>query len=229
MPVNPEDRPPPWNGEGQVFADAALPFGLRSAPKIFNAVADALAWILQKEGACALLHYLDDFLIIGKPQSEECAGSVALTQAVCQKLGVPLATHKCEGPSCSLTFLGVLMELRLPPERLERLAKTVNQWRLRKSCKKRDLLALIGQLQHACRVVKPGRSFLRRMIDLSMTVRELHHFIHLSRGDRSDLEWWSMFLSDWNGVSLLSTVVRKPSDVIITFDASGKWGLLFHQ
>ena len=165
VPVHPEDRPllgMEW--EGQVFADAALPFGLRSAPRI--ALADALAWILQREGACALLHYLDDFLIIGKPQSEECAGSVALTQAVCQKLGVPLAMHKCEGPSCSLTFLGILidtvaMELQLPPERLERLGKTVEQWRLRKSCKKRDLLALIGQLQHACRVVKPGRSFLR--------------------------------------------------------------------
>ena len=52
------------------------------------------------------------------------------------------------------------MELWLPPERLEKLAKTVNQWRLRKSCKKQDLLALIGQLQHACQVVKPGRSFL---------------------------------------------------------------------
>ena len=230
MPVHPEDRPllgMEW--EGQVFADAALPFGLRSAPQIFNALADALAWILQREGACALLHYLDDFLIIGKPQSEECAGSVVLTQAVCWKLGVPLAMHKCKGPSCSLTFLGILidamvMELWLPPERLGRLAKTVDQWRLKKSCKKRDLLALIGQLQHACRVVKSGRSFLWRMIDLSMTARELHHFIRLNRGFRSDLEWWSMFLSDWNGVSLLSTVVRKPLDVTITSDASGNWG-----
>ena len=28
--------------EGQVYVDAALPFGLRSAPKIFNALADGL-------------------------------------------------------------------------------------------------------------------------------------------------------------------------------------------
>ena len=28
--------------QGQVYVDAALPFGLRSAPKIFNALADAL-------------------------------------------------------------------------------------------------------------------------------------------------------------------------------------------
>ena len=62
------------------------------------------------------------------------------------------------------------------------------------------------------------------MIDLSMTVRELYHLIHLNRGFCSDLEWWSMFLSNWNGVSLLSTVVHEPPDVTITSDASGNWG-----
>ena len=43
VPVHPEDQPllgMEWRGD--VFVDAALPFGLRSAPKIFNAVADAL-------------------------------------------------------------------------------------------------------------------------------------------------------------------------------------------
>ena len=43
VPVHPEDCPflgMEW--EEQVFADAALPFGLCPAPKIFNALADAL-------------------------------------------------------------------------------------------------------------------------------------------------------------------------------------------
>ena len=57
-----------------------------------------------------------------------------------------------------------------------------------------------------------------------MTARELHHFICLNMSFHSDLDWWSMFLSDWNGVSLLSTVVRKPPDVTITSDTSGNWG-----
>jgi hypothetical protein len=62
------------------------------------------------------------------------------------------------------------------------------------------------------------------MIDLSTTVKELHHFVRLNKGFRSDLEWWSMFLEGWNGVSLLSTVARKPPDVMVTSDASGGWG-----
>ena len=43
IPIHPDDR---WLfgmvGEDALFIDIALPFGLRSAPKIFNAVADAV-------------------------------------------------------------------------------------------------------------------------------------------------------------------------------------------
>ena len=47
VPVHPEDRPllgMKW--QGKVFVDATLPFGLRLAPKIFNALADAAQWII---------------------------------------------------------------------------------------------------------------------------------------------------------------------------------------
>ena len=45
LPIHPDDRKllgVRWNG--QVYVDAALPFGLRSAPKIFNVFADCLMW-----------------------------------------------------------------------------------------------------------------------------------------------------------------------------------------
>ena len=37
-----------------------LPFGLRLAPQIFNAVGDALNWFLQQSGVPLVFHYLDD-------------------------------------------------------------------------------------------------------------------------------------------------------------------------
>ena len=52
VPVHPQDRPllgVEW--EGRVYVDTALPFGLRSAPKFFNAVADVLEWIVRHRGA----------------------------------------------------------------------------------------------------------------------------------------------------------------------------------
>jgi len=44
--------------------DTCLAFGLRSAPKIFTAVVDALQWIFLQQGLRDLLHYLDDFLFV---------------------------------------------------------------------------------------------------------------------------------------------------------------------
>ena len=64
IPVHPDDRPllaVQWRGE--TFCHGALPFGLGSAPKIFNAVADALDWCIKQQGASLVEHYLDDYII----------------------------------------------------------------------------------------------------------------------------------------------------------------------
>ena len=63
IPVHPQDRlllAMRW--EGQIYIDPMLPFGLRSAPKVFNAVADALNWHLHQMGIPLVCNYLDDFL-----------------------------------------------------------------------------------------------------------------------------------------------------------------------
>lgn len=52
IPVHPDDRlllGTRWNN--CIFLDAALPFGLASAPKIFSAVADFILWIMHLKGS----------------------------------------------------------------------------------------------------------------------------------------------------------------------------------
>ena len=64
IPVHPQDRrllDMMWGGQG--YVDGALPFGLRSALKLFNAVVDALLWIIGQHGVKDAMHYLDDFLV----------------------------------------------------------------------------------------------------------------------------------------------------------------------
>ena len=56
--------------DGQLYVDRVLPFGLRSAPKIFSARADALEYIITEEVVFWLRHYLDDFVMMGPPDSE---------------------------------------------------------------------------------------------------------------------------------------------------------------
>ena len=50
--------------------DLALPFGLRSAPYIFNSLADLFQWsLIHNYFVPELLHYLDDYLTLGPPAS----------------------------------------------------------------------------------------------------------------------------------------------------------------
>ena len=72
IPVHPDDRRllgMEW--KGGLYLDAALPFGLRSAPVIFNAVAEALAFITRQRGVDGMDHYLDDFTLVEKPRSQQ--------------------------------------------------------------------------------------------------------------------------------------------------------------
>ena len=78
--------------------DRSLPFGLRSAPKKFTAVADAMTWALFSRGIWFVLHYLDDFLLIGPPKiprgvtgQGDCDHSFWRAAAI--------ASQKTEGPS----------------------------------------------------------------------------------------------------------------------------------
>lgn len=76
LPIHPDKH---WLlGKEGVFVETALPFGLRSALKLFTAVADDLEWIIQREGVKSVLHYLDDFLLVGPPGSLECAHKLTI-------------------------------------------------------------------------------------------------------------------------------------------------------
>ena len=92
--------------EGGVYIDTRLPFGLRSAPIIFTAVADALERCIRAQGVKYICHYLDDFITVGSPGSMECAANLAVTLSTCAWLGVPIAADKSEGPSTCITFRG---------------------------------------------------------------------------------------------------------------------------
>ena len=63
------------------------------------------------------------------------------------------------------------------------------------------------------------RSFLRRVIDL-LHHRKNVHYICLSCGFRSDLQWWKVFATTWTGTSYLASNTTAQ----FASDASGTWG-----
>lgn len=56
---------------------------------IFSSLADALQWIIQQKGVEHIFHYIDDFITVGKPRSED----------------------KAEGPATTLPFLGTEIDM----------------------------------------------------------------------------------------------------------------------
>ena len=168
-----------------------------------------------------IYHYLDDFIVLSSPGTEECEAYLSILQRVCQDLGVPLAPEKQDGPAEVLNFLGIEIdnikqELRLPTEKLQRLLRMVDEWENQKACTRRELESLIGTLQHTCKVIRPGRSFLRGVISLLSITKQPHAEF------RSDIRWWKAFAAVWNGAAILT--IPEQDCLSLVSDASGSWG-----
>ena len=200
------------------YFDTCLPFGLRSAPFLFNQFAEALQWILEHNyGLHWLIHYLDDYFIAGPPHSCSCQDHLNCFLRVCEKLGIPVATDKVEGPLTSLIFLGleldsVLQLIRLPQDKLQQLQQELQLWKECKKTPKQKLLSLIGKLAFAARAVPACRLFTRRLITLN------------SKVSRNDIIWWQQFLPGWNGTAKFITENVDANDLDLYTDASGRHG-----
>jgi len=213
------------------YVDLALPFGLRSAPYIFNSVADMVEWILlNTHNVSNLLHYLDDFITAGPPDTNQCAENLSISMTVCSSLGLPLHLDKCIGPSTRLVVLGIELDsmaqvARLPMDKLCAIQELIQLWRDRCLCTRRELESLIDHLHHAAKVAWPGRTFLHRMINLLQCFRNWDHPICLNSEFRLDLQWWLQFSSSWHGVYCwLFPGMSASPDLEVTSDTSGALG-----
>ena len=130
-------HPSQWNLLGicwktRFYVDTCLPFGLRSAPYLFNHLSEAIHWILvHKYGVRHLLHYLDDFLTAGPPDSTICSNNINSMLSLCECINAPIKSSKIEGPSTSITFLGIqlhtiTMEASITPQRKDALLAELN-------------------------------------------------------------------------------------------------------
>ncbi len=67
----------------------------------------------------------------------------------------------------------------------------------------RELQSLIGLLNFACKVILPGRAFLRRLTNLTRGTTKPHHHIRLNKEARLDIQACKLFLQSFNGEALL--------------------------
>ena len=115
----------------------------------------------------------------------------------------------------------------LPADKLQRIRSLLATWLRKRKATKRKILSLVSLLQHATKVVKPGRTFVARMYSEAVRLCRLSFFIRLSKDLRSDLRWWHLFVHAWNAVSFLEcSPTPRPPDIYIEtcFWFLGLWG-----
>ena len=231
IPILPADRPLlGFRWRGLYYMDAVLPMGCSSSCAIFETFSSALQWIAEtKLHVTAMVHFLDDFLLLATSKSK-CAADLNAFESFCRQTGVPLAAEKTIQPTTSLPFLGITLdtialEARLPPDKLHQCNTLLTDFASRSKVTLKELQSLIGVLNFACSVIVPGRAFLRRLIDLTMGVSQPHHRIRLTQQAKLDIAVWAEFFQNFNGRSFFLNAHFFTGDFLKLYtDASGSIG-----
>lgn len=116
-------------------------------------------------GFLCLANYLDDFLCIGT-NLEDCQLAQQVLTILLQFLGFQVAWHKCSSPAHITRYLGIdfdllEMQLRLPMDKLQKLANDLDFFSRRTRAMIKQLQRLCGTLSHCAKVVQGwGGSYL---------------------------------------------------------------------
>ena len=120
--------------------DMFLPFGLRTAPRIFNYFAEALHWVRKTLKEWNVTHYLDDFLIIFPPNTKITSYSQQFDN-ILAKFGLLKATEKDSDDT---------MIIHLPSNKKRRALNAVDSLLSSSSVSFKQLEQSLGFLSHCC-------------------------------------------------------------------------------
>ena len=171
IPIHPDDyRLLGFSWDNKFYHDKCLPMGCSTSCQTFELFATSLQWILLSVlGVRHVSHILDDFIFFGPFGSPLCATGLQAFIALTDSLNIPLRMDKTVLPSNVVSLHGIeidtgLMQMRLPHDKLLEARYKITTVYKRKKVTLREMQSLIGTLNFACKVVMPGRTFLRRLI-----------------------------------------------------------------
>ena len=231
LPVHPRDFDLlGFHFQGAFYTDRALPMGCSISCSVFEKFSTFVEWKLRDlTGYRSTAHYLDDYLFCGKQGTGQCSFLLGQFQDLARQLGLPLAEEKTEGPSTSLTFLGIELDTirqasRLPDDKLADLKCRILKILQKKKVTLRELQQIVGHLNFACRVIAPGRPFIRRLCFAMQGLHKPWHKARVTQGMREDLLVWSKFLENFNGISFWKGEISLRADFQVHSDTAGSLG-----
>ena len=205
---------------GSFYFDKVMPMESSSSVRTFEAFSTALQWILvNRFDFSHVSHIVDDFIFVGPESSNSCRLALDRVFSVCSDIGVPIKHDKTVLPTTCAVVHGIevdttCMEARLPADKLSSLLGLLANTKCKRKVTLQALQSIIGHLNFACKVVRPGRCFLRRLYDLTCGVFKPHHLVKLNAEARADLAVWYDFLLKYNGVTLVTANVFESSETL---------------
>ena len=208
------------------YFDKCLPMGCRSSCAIFETFSDALVDILKTHYNVKLvIKVLDDFLFLA-PTEPECAAALESFRHLAKRINLPLAEHKTVGPTSCLEFLGIELdcqtkEVRLPQDKLNNYLSLIQQTLKVQKAPLREIKSLAGKLSFASTVIPAGRTFIRRLYDVMIGLKNPNSLVSISNPVVQDLSTWEKFLTLANGKHMMRAIPNlKPAVFTLTSDSS---------
>ena len=191
------------DGGGDVFLkENRLCFGLKCAPFIFSLLSELVVDMVRCLGVERIVNYLDDFIVV-EPTLEKCMESQDVLINVLRHMGFAISWKKVSPPGTMTTFLGICidsveMSLTLPASKIEKLLAVIGDLEKVGRASKKQLESLGGLVSHFSSVIRGGRTFCRRIFDLSVKCKRSHS-VKLNEEMMLDLSWWKNLCNSLNG------------------------------
>ena len=105
---------------------------------------------------------------------------------ICERLGVPIAKEKTEGPMTKMEYLGLTlytieMCVQIPDNKVQELLKQINLITFSKKVTLKQLQSFCGILAYCSRTLPAGRTFSRRLYMATAKASTPYHYIRVSR------------------------------------------------
>ena len=206
--------------DNQLYFDKMLPMGMRNSPYIAQRISDAIRF-LHKCMGFFMLNYVDDFL--GAELAEHIWQAYKYLTQLLEEIKIGISKEKLVPPTTRLEFLGITfdsdkMTMELPQDKVEDLQVELGSWLYKTMASRREMESLVGKLQFASKCIRPGRVFVARLINW-MRNRARGQVYKLNLEVRKDIAWWSRFMQEFNGMSLIWLNKEPRTDYILASDA----------
>lgn len=211
----------------QLFSSTTFYVLVYHVPSIFHRISSAVARIFRRDGL-KIVVYLDDFLGIGKSESE-CRNAQSTLINLLISLGFAISWAKVVYPTKRVKFLGYILDshlkrVELPLDKISCLTELCSEYSRREKLSKRDLHVVSGHMCYAAKAVYGARTFSRLFIDELVKLNKLGHRVRITSRLLNEFFQWINNAPIFNGLCPSHFVLKRKTVTVTTDESFSSFG-----